>query len=46
MTKSPTAPDAMVLYYCVTGFDRETPRFSKPLMRVPSFVFYFHADTS
>jgi hypothetical protein len=35
----------MVLQYCVTGFDRETPWIGKPLMRVPSLVFYFHADS-
>jgi hypothetical protein len=33
----------MVLYYWVTGFDREIPRIGKPLMRIPSLVFYFHA---
>jgi hypothetical protein len=40
-----TASDAMMLY-CVTGFDSETPRAGKPLMRIPSFVLYFHADAS
>jgi hypothetical protein len=35
----------MVLQYCVTGFDSEMPRIGKPLMRIPSLVFYFHADS-
>jgi hypothetical protein len=37
----PTASDAMVVQYRVTGFDRETPWIRNPVMRVPGLAFYF-----
>jgi hypothetical protein len=40
---APAQISVQIEFSAGTGFDRETPRIGKPLMRVPSLAFYYHA---